>query len=193
MNKKKTVLAAIVLLLIMIVGGVVAYFTDTETATNTFTIGNVDITLTEPAWKPNDAKDLMPGETVAKDPTITNVSTKNDAFVFAKVEVPCVGTKEVLTYTANTAWYLMENGTCTDGKATKVYAYGSSTAMTTLAKETAAPALFTQVTVANLTNAEQQSIGTSNLNMVITGYGIQADGLASTAPTAVWGNFNSGS
>ena len=31
----------------------------------------------------------MPGESVAKDPTINNVSTKNPAFVFMKVEIPC--------------------------------------------------------------------------------------------------------
>ena len=99
MKKKKTILAALVLLLVVAVGGAIAYFTDTDTKTNTFTIGNVDISLTEDGWDaladannndiPDVAEDMMPGESVTKDPTINNVSTKNPAFVFAKVEVPC--------------------------------------------------------------------------------------------------------
>ena len=50
MKKKKTILAALVLLLVVAVGGAIAYFTDTDTKTNTFTIGNVDISLTEDGW-----------------------------------------------------------------------------------------------------------------------------------------------
>ena len=99
MKKKKTILAALVLLLVVAVGGAIAYFTDTDTKTNTFTIGNVDISLTEDGWDaladannndiPDVAEDMMPGESVTKDPTINNLSTKNPAYVFAKVEVPC--------------------------------------------------------------------------------------------------------
>ena len=35
-------------------GGTAAYLTDFETATNSFTIGKVDIELDEPNWKPDD-------------------------------------------------------------------------------------------------------------------------------------------
>ena len=33
-------------------GGTAAYLTDFETATNSFTVGKVDIDLDEPNWKP---------------------------------------------------------------------------------------------------------------------------------------------
>ena len=36
MNKKKTIIAAIVLLLVFLVGGAIAYFTDTDSATNRY-------------------------------------------------------------------------------------------------------------------------------------------------------------
>ena len=79
MKKNKTYLAAVVLLLVFVVGGAIAYFTDTDTKTNVFTIGSVDIELVEPNWNttdansnnvPDAAEDLMPGQSVAKDPKI---------------------------------------------------------------------------------------------------------------------------
>ena len=47
---KKKILAlslCVVMLAIAIVGGTLAYFTDTKSATNTFTVGNVKIDLIE--------------------------------------------------------------------------------------------------------------------------------------------------
>ena len=58
MNKKvlSTVLAG-ALAVTAVVGGSLAYFTDTDEKTNTFTVGNVDITLTEPGWEATGKKD----------------------------------------------------------------------------------------------------------------------------------------
>lgn len=67
-----------------IVGGTLAYFTDTDRATNVFTVGNVGITLTEPEWD-EDAAALIPGRTIAKDPTITVEATSQRAYTFMKV------------------------------------------------------------------------------------------------------------
>jgi len=212
MKKKKTILAAVVLLLVAIVGGAIAYFTDTDEKTNTFTIGNVDITLTEPNWDttdttpangvPDAAEDLMPGETVAKNPIINNESTKNPAYVFAKVVVPCTTEttpQEIFTYTVNTdAWTELsgEAVACTSGgNATHVYYYGTSGTLTELAKaanaSTPTPttkAVFDSVTVrGTLTGSEGL---TGNKNVVVTGYGIQKDGLASAVPATVWGYFS---
>ncbi|MDO5323968.1 MAG: TasA family protein, partial [Clostridia bacterium] len=52
MNKKKVLVLAVSVCLVAIlaIGGTLAYFTDTDAKTNTFTVGNVDITLTEPNW-----------------------------------------------------------------------------------------------------------------------------------------------
>jgi len=225
MNKKKTILAAVVLLLVFVVGGAIAYFTDTDTKTNTFTIGNVDITLTEPAWTelnsttdandndiPDAAEDMMPGETVAKDPTINNVSTKNPAYVFMKVEIPCSKTvtttgatsttlnpTELFTYTTNTEWTELSSAAvaCTDsGTATHVYYYGTSGSLTPLAKAanastpTSTPALFTQVTLLGTLIPDQIPETPANKDVIVTGYGIQTEGLESTTPADVWGYLN---
>ena len=72
MKKKITAIALVVCLVaVAVVGGSLAYFIDEEEATNTFTVGNVDITLTEPNWTSTgsqDAPEVYPGEPLAKDP-----------------------------------------------------------------------------------------------------------------------------
>ena len=206
MKKQKTIFAAVVLLLVFLVGGAIAYFTDTDTATNIFTIGNVDITLTEPNWSttdedsngvPDASQDLMPGQTIAKDPTIQNVSTSNPAYVFAKVEVPCTTATspatptEFFTYTLNSGWTELSSAAvaCTSGgTATHVYYYGSGSTLTSLAAQASTAAVFNNVTL--LSNLNGTEGVTGNKNIVVTGYGIQTQGLASSAPADVWGNFS---
>ena len=215
MKKKKTILAALVLLLVVAVGGAIAYFTDTDTKTNTFTIGNVDISLTEDGWDaladdnnngiPDVAEDMMPGESVTKNPTINNLSTKNPAYVFAKVEVPCTTivapattSEELFTYTTNAGWTELSSAAvvaCTSGgTATHVYYYGTGGTLTALAKaadaSTPTPTsnpVFSSVTLRSTLKGNEGLTG--NKNIVVTGYGIQTEGLTSTAPADVWGNF----
>ena len=214
MKKKKTILAALVLLLVVAVGGAIAYFTDTDTKTNTFTIGNVDISLTEDGWDaladdnnngiPDVAEDMMPGESVTKNPTINNLSTKNPAYVFAKVEVPCTTivapattSEELFTYTTNAGWTELSSAAvaCTSGEtATHVYYYGTGGTLTALAKaadaSTPTPTskpVFSSVTLRSTLKGNEGLTG--NKNIVVTGYGIQTEGLTSTAPADVWGNF----
>lgn len=202
MKKRKTIIAAIVLLCVFLVGGAIAYFTDTDTKTNTFTIGNIDITLSEPSWSttdsdqngvPDAAENLMPGQTLAKDPTITNDSTNNAAYVFAKVEIPCSSDATPLEVfelrTIGSGWTLMTDGACTSGKATKIYNYGTASAMTSLAAGSSTTPVFSVVAVNNGISSDSGLTG--NQNVVVTGYGIQADGLGSSAPSAVWTDLNS--
>ena len=210
MNKKKIIIASLVLLLVFAVGGAIAYFTDTDTKTNTFTIGNVDISLTEANWSttdannnnvPDAAENVVPGQSIPKDPVIKNESTTNPAYVFAKVVVPCTTATspatpvEIFSYTpVNSAWTELSSAAvaCTSGgTATHVYYYGTNNTLSSLAANTAAPALFTSITVSSqVTGANSEGL-TGNKNVVVTGYGIQTQGLASTTPVDVWGNFNS--
>ena len=93
--KKKTrkilgTLLACTMLGTTMAGATLAYLTDNETATNTVTVGNVDIGLTEPGWPGNDHDDVKlvdPTGEVTKDPQITNTGNGN-AIVFISVEVP---------------------------------------------------------------------------------------------------------
>ena len=82
--------AACVLVGALGIGGTIAYMTDNESVTNTFTVGKIDVDLTEPNYPGNDSpdvKDLVPNQEVQKDPKVTNVGV-NDAIVFMSVEVP---------------------------------------------------------------------------------------------------------
>ena len=94
--KKKIValMLCIAMLAIAVVGGTLAYFTDNKEVTNTFTVGNVKIELTEPEWKESgfeDAPEVYPGEALAKDPTVKNIGA-NPCFVRIKVEgLDCLG------------------------------------------------------------------------------------------------------
>ena len=47
-------------------GAVNAYFTSGEGTKNTFTTGQVKISLNEPSWKPENGKNLVARETVKK-------------------------------------------------------------------------------------------------------------------------------
>lgn len=70
-----------------VIGGTLAYFTDTtEEKINTFTVGNVDITLDEPEWDQDDAV-LIPGREIAKNPTITVEANSQRAYTFMKVKL----------------------------------------------------------------------------------------------------------
>lgn len=94
MKKKITaIFLCVALVAIAIVGASLAYFTDTKTATNTFTMGDVKITLDEtsvanptgPRVTSNDYN-VYPGAVVTKDPIVHNIG-KNAAWIRAKVEV----------------------------------------------------------------------------------------------------------
>lgn len=102
MKKKLTlVVTCIVLVAAMVIGGTLAYFTDTKSAENTFTVGNVEIDLTEPKWTSTgkeDAPEVYPGESLAKDPTVENTGA-NPCFVRIKVEnLDQFGDKGNITY-----------------------------------------------------------------------------------------------
>lgn len=83
MKKKVAALGLVAAMLLTSAGATLAYFTDEDDATNTFTVGNVSIDLTEPKWDEagsKDAPEVYPGEALAKDPTVTN-DGKNPCFV----------------------------------------------------------------------------------------------------------------
>lgn len=100
MKTKKKALLTVLCAASLVVGsvfGTYAYLTDTtDEVKNTFTIGNVDITLTE-TWNADDPNDedtdndhwsalLMPGKEYAKDPVVTVTADSEDCYLFVKFE-----------------------------------------------------------------------------------------------------------
>lgn len=94
MKKKITaIFLCVALVAIAIVGASLAYFTDTKTATNTFTMGNVAITLDETdVTNPDGPRvtsntyNTYPGAVVKKDPIVHNTGS-NAAYIRATVKV----------------------------------------------------------------------------------------------------------
>lgn len=91
MKKKIMAIAlCVALLAVAIVGASLAYFTDTDNATNTFTVGNIDITLNE-LFDANNAR-LLPGSSsttaVQKEVTITLEDGSEDAYVWYEWLIP---------------------------------------------------------------------------------------------------------
>lgn len=84
MKKKAWVsLVAVVLVLCCAVGGTLAWLTDkTGPVKNTFTVGDINIDLTETT---KDYK-MVPGNTIAKDPKVTVKDGSEACWLFVKVE-----------------------------------------------------------------------------------------------------------
>ena len=109
MKKKLMTVLALVLVIAMSVAGTVAFLTDTtDPITNTFTVGKVDITLTETfntdtdGDQENDAwqAQLIPGTTYTKDPVVTVTADSEDCWLFVKFEEKN-GAATYLNYTSN--------------------------------------------------------------------------------------------
>jgi len=192
MNKKKVLLLVVVMMCVLFIGNTLAFLTDTETKENTFTIGSVNISLTEPNWNEANAQNLAPGAVVAKDPTITNAGT-NDAYVFLKVEVPKANVvvdgsevaKELFSYTLKDGWYQVSSTDGTD-KVTHIYAYATDeNTLTKLAKD-ASSTLFDSVKLEDFENLGAGVSSTLKIN--VTAYAIQTENIVegTVTPSAVW-------
>ncbi len=200
MNKKKTIAVAIVLALLLLIGGMLAYFTDTDSKANKFTLGeqSVNITLTEAQWSttdtndngvPDDAENIIPGKSLPKDPVIENDSTTNSVCVFAEVIVPLANdsTTPLFTYTLNNGWVEVGTPKTAEGKTTHVYAYGTSSEMTKIAADgkTATP-VFSTVTFNTALTADKLTNVNTAQQIDVNAYGIQYANLSSYAPATVW-------
>lgn len=208
MSKRKTIAVAIILALILLIGGMLAYFTDTDTKTNEFTLGkNVDIELKEDHFVENDAKDLHPNATVTKDPTIHNKTTDTPAYVFAEVVVPCYDTNAGATGTtpnyaplfslngayaqstdANYGWEKIsssETANGTDKTITYVYAWKTSSGLTQLAGNATTTPVFSSVTLEPTLTQEQKATASATPNIVVNAYAIQTDEITGT-PKAIY-------
>ena len=88
MKMKKVLAMALALVLAMAVGvgATLAYLKDTDKAVNTFTVGNVDITLHEDFV---DGSKLLPGIDVKKAITVTNNGTE-EAYVRIHMAIPSI-------------------------------------------------------------------------------------------------------
>lgn len=207
-NKRKLSVIALVLVMALAVAGVSAYFTDADTATNTFTVGKISMDLQEPSWT-EEPKDITPNEEFAKDPQIKNTGI-NAEYVFTTVSVPYAniktadldGTvndaantelftllKQDNTVGINAGWtqigYLNDANEVSDtivyradGTVVHLYAYGSADAMTSLAADATTAPVFSKVRFVNA--VEDQDLEATIKKIVIDAYAIQTDNINDT-------------
>ena len=83
--KKKTLISiiAVALVICVSIGGVLAYLkATTDPITNTFTVGNIGLDLTETT---GDTYKMVPGQPITKDPKVTVAANSEASYVFVKV------------------------------------------------------------------------------------------------------------
>ena len=173
-----------VLLVVTTVFVTVAYLTSNDKVTNTFTVGNVAITLDETdvdlsgnadgqtRVKANTYK-LMPGHEYTKDPTVHIDDASEDCWVFVKVvnEIEAIeADTTVATQMTNNGWTLVEGET-------NVYAYKE------VANAGEDLTVFESFKVkGDVTNEALAAYAAKTV--VVTAYAIQADGFDTAA--AAW-------
>ena len=176
--KKTTKIIALLLCAVLLVAGSVmgtlAYLTSQAEVKNTFTAGNVTITMDEAkvdeygvpeagaARVVNNTYKLIPGHTYTKDPTVKVGANSEDCWVFVKIENG-LGTDATIPMEAG--WVALNNG---------YYAYN-----TKLSKnDTATP--FKSFTFGQQANPAAYTAA----EIKITAYAIQADNFDTY--TAAW-------
>lgn len=98
MTKKNilSIVVALALVAALAVGATLAFFSDEDTATNTFTMGKVDINLDESndgghSWVEDglEFEKLVPGETTPKMARVTVAEDSNDCYIAVTVALEC--------------------------------------------------------------------------------------------------------
>lgn len=182
-TKAMLMILAVMLIVGISVGGTLAWLTDkTGDVVNTFTVGDVDIDLTETT---GNSYKIVPGANITKDPVVTVKANKEPCWVFVKIveaNWPAVtetdSTTRKINYSVGSGW------TALDGE-TGVYYREAGT----LTADASYPVLANnQVTVSpTLTKAEANAI-TTNPTLTFTAYAIQKEGFTDAA--AAWAEVN---
>ena len=103
--KPMLIAMAVVLLLGCVTGGTLAWLTSTtDPVTNTFTVGDINITLDETT---SDYK-MIPGYTIAKDPKVTVKANSEDCILFVKV-TKSSNFDTYMTYSMADGWKELSN------------------------------------------------------------------------------------
>lgn len=181
--KKKIVSVCLVVCLLAtaIIGTTLAYFTDDATVTNTFTVGEVTITMDETDVNIYGEKDgdtrvttneykLIPGRSYTKDPTIHVGADSEDCYLFVTIDNGISGVIQDLnlagwTYVAEDNYYY--------------YGEGKGTVMS----ENGEAVVFNGFTVLTTVDADALR-AVANETIVVNAYAVQADGFDSA--TAAW-------
>lgn len=178
MKKTLTVLLALVLVIAMSVTGTMAYLTSKDSVTNTFTVGNVKITLDEAPVDANGKKTdgarvqenkykLIPGHVYDKDPTIHVDAKSEDCWLFVKVEDGLADIEADTTIAAQ----LTANGWTATAEGSNIYARAAANKAGDNVLVFSGFKLKGEADVARYKDAK----------IVVTAYAVQADNFSTAA------------
>ncbi len=208
--KALLVVACALLLVAASVFGTMAYLTSTDTVTNTFTVGKVNINLDEAKAntdgslvegadrvKANSYK-LLPGHTYNKDPMVTVLSGSESSYVkmtvtFSKASAldaifAPTGAELTSIFNGYDAANWIYKGNTKDATAdTRTYEFWYKEAVGAPTADVALDALFDSITVPGEITAEQLAT-IEGMTITVNAYAIQADGF--TDANAAWAAFN---
>ena len=202
-TKTKALVLALcaVLLVVSTVFVTMAYLTSQDSVTNTFTVGQVNITLDEADVKPdgkyesdkktrvkaNEYK-LIPGHTYIKDPTIYVSEGSEDCYLFVTIKNDIANIED----SANTiAAQMKNNGWKPVEGENGVYCYCDGDGNKKVVEEKENKILFSEFTISGsvenkaLTGYSTSADKTQNI-IEIKAYAIQADGFESKTIAEIW-------
>ena len=190
MKKLLLILASTVVVLASVAGTLAWLTSSTATLDNTFTVGDLTITLEEPGWPEGGNPKIVPGSIVTKDPTVTLEAGSEACFVFMKVEIgQTLLSDAIQSIDYNAAW-TRGTGTGTGGNGVPTNVY--------FRQEAAAPAeraltpLFTTVTFKNTITGERLTQicegyeGHPAEGIKVTAYAIQSANLPAQTAASAW-------
>ena len=207
--KALLVVACALLLVAASVFGTMAYLMSTDTVTNTFTVGKVEIKLDEAKANPdgslvanaervkaNEYK-LLPGHTYNKDPMVTVLNGSEPSYVkmtvtFSKAnELDAIfapnGANLINIFNGYDAASWIAKGNTKDTTAnTRTYEFWYKDAVGAPTADVALDALFDSITVPGTITGEQLAT-IADMTITVNAYAIQADGFANA--TAAWEAF----
>ena len=171
-GKLVVALLAVTLLIGCAIGGTVAWLTDKTTAvTNTFTYGNINITLDETT---GSSYKIIPGVDITKDPKVTVKANSEACWLFVKVQEVGTFVADKVTYSIADGWTKLTGVTGVDNVYyCKVDATTADTDFAVLEGN--------KVTVSDTLTKEDIKNITTNPTLTFTAYAVQKDGIADAA------------
>lgn len=194
---KKKIFATVIataLILCCAIGATFAWLSvKTSEVKNTFTVGNINISLWEHAITDggkefaspratvtaNDGYVMIPGATLVKNPTVTVEANSEDCWVFVKVE-KSANFDTFMTYTANSAWTKLPLGTEETGYEVYYLEHTSQTADRDYGFIADEKVTVKDTVTKDLLDAVQASPSTQP-TLKFTAYAIQKDGITTVA------------
>lgn len=195
--RKTLILAACAILLVCAtVVGTLAYLTAKTSVTNTFTVGNVGITLSETKVNPDGTPvvgdgagttedgnkyHLLPGHSYTKDPKITVSDGSEDCYLFVKVEN---GIKNIEDSSASIATQMEKKGWTEVEGVDNVYVYMKNGEPAVVNANGEVP-VFDSFKIKG--DVKSNDLNTySNKQVIVTAYAVQKDGFDNKTAKEIW-------